>query len=430
MKNWLLSLLIFIAAWGLGPGCGAQELRIALVQGQFNAQLEAEEDFALRTAQGQELTIGKGKYFLHVEAGQLVLGEQRFQGRLTIAPLPGKELPKLNRAGYRGSLQVAAQGQTLLVLNLVELEDYLYSVLPPKTMPVWPDEVIKAQAVAARSYALYQARRHRAEAYDLAATDQELPYQGRGPRLEKYAISSAIHATAGQYLADRQGQPIEALTTSSSGGRTEAGEHYYLASVPDPDEDAPEREWERRVAPFLVQGLLEQRGYAVGKLQSIRLSPLKGTEQRPAQWGTDRSAATGRVEYLIFTGEKGTAQVSGEEFRQMLDLNSTLFDIDSGLPVPESLQVPISNYWGAEVGHKDIPIKINPEADPVWKDVAANYHLISDNKEEKLIIKGRGKGQGRGLSCWGARGLYNGNTKLTYRELLAYYYPGTSLSSL
>ncbi len=430
MKRKIFGLLIFITVWAAGAVCGARELRVALVQGQFNAQLEAEEAFSLRTAQGKVLTVEEGKYFLHVEEGEIVLGDRHFKGKITVEAAEGKKLPKVNRRSYRGSLQVAAQGQTLLVTNIVDLEAYLYSVLPPKTMPVWPDEVIKAQAVAARSYALYQAYIHRDDAYDLSANDEELPYEGRGPRLEKYAISSAIHATEGIYLADRDGLPAEAVTTSSSGGRTEAGEHYYLKSVPDYDEDAPEREWERRVAPFLVQGLLEQRGHDIGKLQSIRLSPLRGTKERPAQWGADRSVTTGRVKYLIFTGEKGTARVSGEEFRQMLDLASTLFDLESGLPVPESIEVPISNYWGAEVGHKDIPIKINPNEDPVWKDVEAGYHLISDNKDEKLLIKGSGKGSGRGLSCWGARGLYNGNTKLTYEDLLAHYYPGTYLRSL
>ena len=93
----------------------------------------------------------------------------------------------MNQRSYKGSLRVLAQGEKLLVVNQLELETYLASVLPAKTMVVWPDEAVKAQAVAARSYALYK-KQHSSGAYDIKALDKELTYFGTGSRLRAVAI--------------------------------------------------------------------------------------------------------------------------------------------------------------------------------------------------------------------------------------------------
>ena len=423
----LAAALINLAAFAAVLPAQARDLRVALVEGQYNAEISCDDEFLVRDASGEEAVLPKGKYFLHVEDEKLVLGDYAFLNDITILSLEGKKAPSVNRRSYKGSYHASRQGDFLLVNNVLPLEAYLYSVLPAKTMPVWPDEVIKAQAVAARSYTLHMMAQNVAEAYDLSANDKELKYEGTGKRVERLPISKLVHDTEGEYLADGSGMPACTVTTSSSGGRTEQGAYAYLPSLLDDDSDAPDFTWERRFASYLVQGLLEQRGYVIGTLQSIRLSPLKDEDETASPWGGDRTESTGRVKYLIFSGDAGTVQVSGEEFAELLDLNSTLFDIDTGVPVPETLKIPINNYWGAEIGHKDIPIKINKDDSPVWKDLRRSYHLVSGSKEEKLLIRGSGKGPGIGLSGWGARGMYNANDKLTYKDILAYYYPGTHL---
>ena len=139
-----------------------------------------------------------------------------FGSTISLHALEGKPGPKVNQRSYKGFLQVQAEQGKLLIVNHLDLEQYLASVLPAKTMVVWPDEGIKAQAIAARSYALYNKRLNRGKQYDLTANDQELPYEGTGPRIEKASITKLIGATRGQYLVDAQGLPIEAVTTSSS----------------------------------------------------------------------------------------------------------------------------------------------------------------------------------------------------------------------
>lgn len=405
----------------------AAPMRVALVEGQSTVEISCDDDFLVRDSNtGAEETVPKGKYFLHIQQGKLCLEEGRVFGKdLVIMALPEKELPKINKREFKGNYRALVRQEKILLNNVVELEDYLACVLPEKTMPVWPDEAVKAQAVAARSYSMYMQAIHRNGDYDISANDKELVYRGSGQRIEKDSITRLIKATAGQYLIDNNGHYVKAVTTSSTGGKTEAASAVwnksfsYLQSVKDYDQDSPDYKWEYLAAPALVENLLEQKGYSVGTLTAIRLSPL-------TEMGDDRTA-TGRVSHLFISGSKGTIKISGQELADILDLNSTLFDVETGTPVPDVLKVPIENAYGFEIGSKDINIKVKENEQPVWKDVMRSYHLLSGSKEEKIIFRGHGKGTGIGLSAWGARGLANSDESVTYADILKHYYPKTRL---
>lgn len=424
-KLLILSVLLFTFIFA-SAAAAAEQIRIGIVVGQATAELSCEDEFTVRDSAGKTTTMLKGKYFIHVQQGKLFFDDNNeFGNEAFVAAAAGKSSPQINKRSYKGDFQLRAeQGDKLLVVNRLPLEDYLASVLPAKTMVVWPDEVIKAQAVAARSYAMYKMEQSK-NAYALLATDKELPYEGTGKRIEKSAVTKLIQATKGQYLADAYGRAIEAVTTSSTGGRTESALNLwgtpvsYLQSVEDYDSDSPEYTWERRVSPAFLEGLLAQRGYAAGKLTSIRLSPLDDA-------GVDRTP-TGRVKYIILSGEAATVKISGDELVELLGLNSALFELETGTPVPETLKVPIEDYYGMEIGSKDIDIKVNESKKPVWKNLVRSYHLLGGGKEEKIIFHGKGKGSGLGLSAWGARGLANADAKATYKTILAHYYPGAKL---
>lgn len=420
-----LMLLTMLLVFFIGGNVSAQEIRVALVKDQATAEISCDDEFEV--SDGVKVRrLPKGKYFIHGKNGRLSLNDDNtFGAELQIKAVEGKKLPQVNKRTYNGRLDVHLTGEELLVVNILPLENYLASVLPAKTMVVWPDEAIKAQAVAARSYALYMHYQNRYQPYDLLATDKELYYEGSGKRIEKDAITKLLQATAGQYLADYNGLPIQAVTTSSSGGRTESAadlwnkDIYYLRSVEDYDNDSPEYTWEQRVTPSLLEDFLAQRGYNVGKLTSIRLSPLKA----PA----DDRTVVGRVKYLLISGDKGSAQISGQDLVDMLSLPSTFFDLATGTPPPDKLNVPIEDPYGFQIGSKDIDIKLKESNKPIWQQLSSSYHLLSGVKEEKIIFHGKGKGTGLGLSAWGARGFVNIHPGADYRKILMHYYPGSRL---
>lgn len=173
---------------------------------------------------------------------------------------------------YRGSLSIAVNARgTLNVVNRVDLEEYLYGVVPSEMGPKRFDELegLKAQAVAARTYALAHRGQFESEGYDLCATPKCQVYGGFS--VEDPLSTAAIDATRGLVLGF-QGRFADALFVSTCGGRTENVENVfgetpvpYLVSV-DCGELAttvvPGAALDRRAAPRERSGL-EWRGYAL-----------------------------------------------------------------------------------------------------------------------------------------------------------------------
>jgi stage II sporulation protein D len=118
----------------------------------------------------------------------------------------------INGKWYRGTVQLKVRGQDLLAVNHIELEQYLYSVVGAEMMPSWPLDALKAQAVAARSYAIAHIVRPANPDFDIGATPQWQAYQG----FEKEADSTraAVDETRGLLLTYK-GNIVETLYASS-----------------------------------------------------------------------------------------------------------------------------------------------------------------------------------------------------------------------
>ena len=150
--------------------------------------------------------------------------------------LPGTAPLTLDGRAYRGQLEIAVnERKKLNVVNVVGLEQYLGGVVAQEMPSGWPAEALKAQAVAARSYAL--ARRLPGKGFDLYADVRSQVYGGIAA--ERPSTTAAIEATKGEVLL-WEGKPIDALFHSTSGGATiDAAEAFgkavpYLVGVDDP----------------------------------------------------------------------------------------------------------------------------------------------------------------------------------------------------
>ncbi len=402
----------------------AENIRVSLVHNQESVQIENENEFIvedLHTGKIQEMPAGK--YFLNVRGSFLYLNDQKVGDKIKISRKDNGSMPTVNQRRYNGDLIARARTGFVYLNNEVDLEFFVASVLPHKSSPIWPDEAIKAQAVAARSYAKYMKILNADKTYDIDANDEELPFVGLGD--EKIVITKMVQATVGQYLLDKDGIPAMAVTTSSSGGRTESAvnafgvAYSYLQSVEDFDKDSPDFNWTYDVNPSMVRNLLEESGGVIlGKLKNIYLSPLNTP-------GNDRTD-TGRVKTIMIQGEDGIGRVDVNLLVRQLDLKSTLFDIETGIPMPDKVVAPITNYYGIEIGRKELPINWGEERPHTWQGLNKSGHVLKGTKDERVTFRGRGKGHGVGLSVWGARGLVLAK-KYTYEQILAHYYPNTQL---
>ena len=141
----------------------------------------------------------------------------------TIAPADPAEILQADASPYRGILEVRpAEAGRITVVNTVHLEDYLRGVVPNELSPqAFPRiEALKAQAVAARTYALAHIGDYASKGYDLCATPSCQVY--RGAQSELPLTDRAVEETRG-IVATWRGRPINAYYTSTCGGHTEDG---------------------------------------------------------------------------------------------------------------------------------------------------------------------------------------------------------------
>lgn len=118
---------------------------------------------------------------------------------------------------YRGDFEISRYNGQLAVVNEVQLEQYLYSVVAAEMSSSWPQEALKAQAVAARSYALYNASLNKFKVAGLVDTTLSQVYNGAASEVD--SIIQAVDSTAGEVLMS-DGRVVEGIFSSNSGGVT------------------------------------------------------------------------------------------------------------------------------------------------------------------------------------------------------------------
>lgn len=217
---------------------------------------------------------------------------------------------------YRGRLRSAYDAGQRNTVNVVRLEDYLRGVVPREMPATWHPYAVRAQAVAARSYAA----RERADAgrryFDVYDTTRSQVYGGVGS--EHSASDAAVRATAGQ-IRTYGGEPAFTQFSSSNGGWASAGSQPYLTSHADPYDlwaGNPNARWEVVVSATAI----EKAFPLVGDFQKIQVLRRDGG----GDWG-------GRVTQIRIVGADASGTVTGDQFRSAMGLRSTMFVCPGGV---------------------------------------------------------------------------------------------------
>ena len=211
------------------------------------------------------------------------------------------------RTAYRGRLRSAASnaaGTERDTVNRVSLEDYLRGVVPQEVPALWRPDAVRAQAVAARTYAAFERADRQNGHYQICDTTQCQVYGGASAEHE--ATDAAIRATRGRVVS-KNGDPIFAQFSASNGGHSVRGAFDYLPARKDP--------WDRYTWTQTVSVAdLETAFDSIGDYQRIKVEERDGN----GAWG-------GRVVRVTVVGSEGSSTVSGDTFRVRLGLRSTLF---------------------------------------------------------------------------------------------------------
>jgi stage II sporulation protein D len=302
---------------------------------------------------------------------------------------------------YRGSLQAVAQSGRLLLINRVWLEDYLLGVVPGEVPRSFPAEVLRAQAILARTFALY--RLNPKALYDLCDDERCQVYLGY--RAETPEHSAAVQATRGLIVSYGQ-QPITAVYHADSGGYTAAsaevwgGSVPYLIARPDPYSQSPKGVWGFSLSPQAVDRQLVAQGVPVGEVQGLEIVQY---------------SESGRVARLRVRGSLKSTDLIGPQatrFLRGLGLPSTRITLNPvyGSAVPQGTVRPV---YGSAVPQGTVR--------PVYGSA------VPQGIVRGWDVTGFGVGHGVGMSQWGARGF--ALQGWDFKQILGYYYPGTFLSS-
>jgi SpoIID/LytB domain protein len=215
---------------------------------------------------------------------------------------------------YRGTLRSAAPvvgSKARNTVNVVSLDDYVKGVIPAEMPASWATMAVRAQAVAARTYAVYDRDAHYDRYYQICDTTACQVYKGASA--EDPRSNSAADKTAGQIRTTDGKTAAFTQFSASNGGWTSAGSFSYLPHKADPYDrwsGNTNKDWTAKLTAARIQ-----KAYpAAGRLLRIRVIKREGG----GDW-------QGRVQWLVLEGTKSNLTIQGDEFRSKFGLKSTWF---------------------------------------------------------------------------------------------------------
>ncbi|MFH1958381.1 MAG: SpoIID/LytB domain-containing protein [bacterium] len=368
-RNFLTAFCCLLFA-SYSPAKNSVTAAIRILYGVSSVNISSAKQFKVFDMKDNRTgNLAGGKYHAVLpSADGLKIGGMNFSNAVKFTG--GKEFIKVNGRSYRGAVAVRAEKKKLSVINEVEVEDYLFGVLPSEVSPKWDKEALKAQAVVSRTYVLRNLGRFASDGYDLTACDASQVYGGAGT--EKPATTSAVLETEGEVLTYKK-EVASVYFHADAAGHTEnpacvwgsKTPPRYLKGVREPPmAETPYSDWEAEVTRDEIIKLLKKNGYSLNTIKRI------------SSRGKTRS---GRVEEFVVYTEKGRIKIASNKFRSILGTSR----------------------------------------------LRSTKITRIENKRKSVVFHGSGWGHGVGLSQWGAKCL--AEKGWNYRKILMFYFPGTRL---
>lgn len=333
---------------------------------------------------------------------------------------------KIEKDRYRDYIRLINKNNVIIVINHVKTENYLYGVVPKEMSPSFHVEALKAQAVAARSFAYSNISKHSADGFDLCDTIDCQVYSGY--EVEKPSTNLAVDETK-DILAFYDGKIIDALYHSTSSGFTEdsrnvwGGDLPYLKSVEDNfSSESPYSSWNLSISFSDLSKRLSASG--------INLGEIKGIEALS-------TTSTGKVEKVKIIGIMGEQTIDATQFRSILGtttLKSAWFSIKDGNNNKSNNQVYVidGNMLRAEIINLNKAYILDGKSKKTVTRGTVNRAIGKDRLESlgefypistsEIVIEGKGYGHGVGMSQYGAKKM--AELGYGFEEILKYYYTG------
>ena len=342
----------------------AETIRVAILKNASSVTVDGEGIIATRE---NGAAVALNPPVLITSGRNAVIVDGTAYRRLTFA---GSSAVHVNGKPYRGVAEATPGEKGILVVNELQLEEYLVGLINCEISSAWPIEAVKAQAVIARTYALNRKRARSTSIYHLESSVIDQVYDGC--EIEDSRARRGVSDTAGEVLS-YHGAVIQAFYHSNCGGRTEASENVWGKRLPYLTGvdcsyclASPSSTWDLKISLQELEERLKAAGHKVSGVADIRPGARN---------------SRGRLKHVLILFLRGNLSLSGDQFRKAI-----------GYSVIKS----------------------------------TNFTIKVENGEADF--SGLGNGHGVGLCQWGAK--QRALDGFGYAEILSYYYPGTDLVKL
>ncbi|MFA5255588.1 MAG: SpoIID/LytB domain-containing protein [Candidatus Omnitrophota bacterium] len=372
----LISTLSFISPQALHAveRRGNPIMRVLVLDNRDSISLAVKGSYKIYSMPSEKLLTGG--YILHTKVGVskqgIMFGSRELKFSKIRITVPRGGLIYLDGRSFRGTIDIIKKDNTKLsVINRIALEEYLYGVLYNEVSHRWPIEALKAQAITARTFALYQARQNKLQDYDLTNDIYSQVYSGATS--ERWSTTRAVKLTLGKVLTYK-GDIFPTYYHATCGGKTEDAANLWNIDIQPLKgsecgfcKESPHYEWARNIPLSDIEKKLCDSGYKIGKIKSV------------AVMARNKSGRVDKIE--IRDDSDVSCMLTGKDFRNMMgpnDLRSTNFEpsINNG----------------------------------------------------KLTVSGIGWGHGVGMCQWGAKGMAGKGKNV--EEILKIYYPGSEITTI
>ena len=321
------------------------------------------------------------------------IGEHDIKTDLILLATYNQSALRVEDRWYRGEIIIHKKKNFRLeIINELDLELYLQGIMKQEISPQWPEAALKAQAIVARSYALFEKQRNLDSLYDLKSTTESQAYLGIDG--EDPLTNQAIEDTRDLILTV-DGKPLSAFYHACCGGHTGSAHNIFgdYPAIPGVVctfcQDSPYYTWEVPFSNIQVRNYLLRSEIKVSPIKSIY--PIGKTSSR-------------RIRELKIKHELESIRITGKKFRRMIGYN----------------QLPSLLFTIEEIQEKDDEEGEEGE-EGKKKKKQKDYGL-----EKTFNFIGRGWGHGVGLCQWGSKKMAEEGS--SYEEILHKYYPLATLS--
>lgn len=380
--NRKLNTFIILATFlfgGLGlPAAGSSTrppkyIRVAIIQSAESLNLKVGGFYEITDSKGKKISA-RGKNLMTTVTScknGILMGKNNFNTDSVLISAGYADVIIINGRTFRGDIKfIKNSSGKLLAINYVELEDYIRGILYHEVSHYWPMEVLKAQAIVCRTYAVYQMQENKLRDYDVTSDIYSQVYGGKTS--ERYRTSNAVDATRGTILT-YQRKVFPAYFHSTCGGHTEDAFLLWktniapLKGVPcNFCEGSPHFNWHYVLTREEVRDKLVKGGFSINSIEDI------------AVMGKD---ASGRVTDLKIVSAKNETKIPAKDFRNIIGPN-------------------------------------------IIRSANFTVNLIHGD----VVFEGLGWGHGVGLCQWGA--YFMAKHGYNAGQILGYYYPEANFETI